>query len=77
MNDKKYYVDLIEKICFKYNLSGSLIEKTYIEGISNNNLTCCYVDGRIKKSKELRRELTSVLNDFLKEYQDTIKPLYS
>lgn len=27
MNDKKYYVDLIEKICFKYNLSGSLIEK--------------------------------------------------
>lgn len=38
MNDKKYYVDLIEKICFKYNLSGSLIEKTYIEGISNNNL---------------------------------------
>ena len=77
MNDKKYYVDLIEKIYFKYNLSGSLIEKTYIEGISNNNLTCCYVDGRIKKSKELRRELTSVLNDFLKEYPDTIKPLYS
>ena len=63
MNDKKYYVDLIEK--------------TYIEGISNNDLTCCYVDGRIKKSKELRRELTSVLNDFLKEYPDTIKPLYS
>lgn len=77
MNDKKYYVDLIEKIYFKYNLSGSLIEKTYIEGISNNDLTCCYVDGRIKKSKELRRELTSVLNDFLKEYPDTIKPLYS
>ena len=49
MNDKKYYVDLIKKICFKYNLSGSLIEKTYIEGISNNDLTCCYVDGRIKK----------------------------
>ena len=77
MNDKKYYVDLIEKIYFKYNLSGSLIEKTYIEGISNNDLTCCYVDGRIKKSKELRRELTSVLNDFFKEYPDTIKPLYS
>lgn len=77
MNDKKYYVDLIEKICFKYNLSGSLIEKTYIKGISNNDLTCCYVDGRIKKSKELRRELTSVLSDFLKEYPDTIKPLYS
>ena len=68
MNDKKYYVDLIEKICFKYNLSGSLIEKTYIEGISNNDLTCCYVDGR---------ELTSVLNNFLKEYPNTIKPLYS
>ena len=50
MNDKKYYIDLIEKICFKYNLSGSLIEKTYIEGINNNDLTCCYVDGRIKKN---------------------------
>lgn len=40
MNDKKYYIDLIEKICFKYNLSGSLIEKTYIEGINNNDLCC-------------------------------------
>lgn len=62
MNDKKYYIDLIEKICFKYNLSGSLIEKTYIEGINNNDLTCCYIDGSILIMHSKRNDFKSVLD---------------
>ena len=41
-------------------MSGSILEKTYIDGIKNSNFTCCYVDGRIKNSKKLRKELNKV-----------------
>ena len=74
---KEYYIDLLEKIFFKYNLSGSLLEKTYTDGIKDNDLTCCYVDGRVKDSNKLRKELNKVTGDFLKDYPETIRPLYS
>lgn len=74
---KEQYIDLLEKIFFKYNMSGSLLEKTYTDGVINNDLTCCYVDGRIKNSKNLKKELREVTEDFLKDYPEVIKPLYS
>lgn len=74
---KEQYIDLLEKIFFKYDMSGSLLEKTYTDGIRNNDLTCCYVDGRIKNNKKLRKELKEVTEDFLKDYPEAIRPLYS
>ena len=74
---KEQYIDLLEKIFFKYNMSGSLLEKAYTDGIKNNDLTCCYVDGRIKNSKKLRKELKEVTEEFLKDYPEAIRPLYS
>lgn len=73
---KEQYINMVEKIFFKYNMSGSLLEKTYINGIKNSDLTCCYVDGRIKNSKRLRKNLNEVIRGFLQEYPETIKPLY-
>ena len=69
-------VGVVEKIFFKYNMSGSLLEKTYIEGIKSNDLTCCYVDGRIKNSKKLRKNLNELITEFLKDYPETNKPMY-
>lgn len=73
---KEQYIDLLEKIFFKYNMSGSLLEKTYIDGIKSNDLTCCYVDGRIKNSKKLRKNLNEIITEFLKDYPETNKPMY-
>lgn len=73
---KEQYINLVEKIFFKYNMSGSILEKTYIDGIKNSNFTCCYVDGRIKNSKKLRKELNKVMIEYLQDYPETIKPLY-
>lgn len=74
---KEQYINQLEKIFFKYNMSGSLLEKTYIDGIKNNNMTCCYIDGRIKNSKKLNQELRNVIEEFVKDYPKTIKSLYS
>lgn len=76
MKTSEQYINLIEKIFYKYNMSGSLLEKTYIEGIRNNNLTCCYVDNRIRKSTGLRKELREVIVEFVEDYSEIIKPLY-
>lgn len=73
---KEQYIELLEKIFFKYNMSGSLLEKTYTDGFKSNDLTCCYVDGRIKNSKKIRKELEKVLEDFLLDYPESKKPLY-
>lgn len=74
---KAQYIELLEKIFFKYNLSGSLLKRTYTDGIRTEDLTCCYVDGRIRKSKLLRKELVTVVNQFLNDYPEATKPLYS
>lgn len=36
-----------------------------------------YVDERIKNSKNIRKELNLVVNDFLSDYPEATKPLYS
>lgn len=74
---KEQYIEWIEKVFYKYNLSGSLLEKTYTDGVKNNDLTCCYVDGRIKNSKKLRKELNEIVEKFLEDYPEATKPLYS
>lgn len=73
---KEHYINLAEKIFFKYDLPGSLLEKTYTDAIRNDDLTCCYVDPRIKNSSKLRKELAEILQDFLNDYPDAIKPQY-
>lgn len=32
----------------------------------NNDLTCCYINKRIKKSKKLREALNTVVKDFFR-----------
>lgn len=73
---KEQYIEWIEKVFYKYNLSGSLLEKTYTDGVKNNDLTCCYVDGRIKSSKKLRKELNEIVGKFLEDYPEATRPLY-
>lgn len=74
---KDYYIDRLEKIFFKYGLEGSLLEKNYTDGIRNNDLTCCYIDGRIKNSSKLRKELKSVLEQFLTDFPKAKRPFYT
>lgn len=77
MKTKEQYIEWIEKIFYKYNLSGSLLESTYITGIKTGDLTPCYVDSRVKKGNMLRKEISEVVKQFLKDYPQSTKPLYS
>lgn len=77
MRAKEQYIERIEKIFYKYNLSGSLMESTYITGIKTEDLTPCYVDSRVKNGNRLQKELIDVVNQFLKDYPEATKPLYS
>jgi aspartyl/asparaginyl-tRNA synthetase len=77
MMAKEQYINLLERIFYKYNLSDSFLEATYKDAIKSNDLTCCYVDSRIKNSKKLRKELDEIVKNFLKDYPEAIRPLYS
>lgn len=77
MKSKEQYLECIEQIFYKYNLSGSLLESTYITGVKTGDLTPCYVDSRVKNGNMLRKELSEVVNQLLKDYPETTKPLYS
>jgi uncharacterized protein YjbI with pentapeptide repeats len=62
---KEQYINLVEKIFFKYNMSGSILEKTYIDGIKNSNFR--YSNFSMSKIKEFILEENDLANSYFQE----------
>lgn len=75
--EKQSFLVWLDSIMKKYSLEGGFLHATYRSGIENENLEACYVDDRVKKARQLRKELRLLVNEYLEDHPNAIKPLYS
>lgn len=72
----EWYITKVRSVFHKYNLSGSIMESTYVNGIQKGDLTACYIDSRIGHSRKLRAELDQILLSYVRDYPGVVEPLY-
>lgn len=74
--DKRYYQERLAGIMHKHNLMGGFIHQVYATAISNDDFSNCYIESGIRGCQNIRKELNSLLDEYILDNPNARKPKY-